>query len=438
MTNTLLLAETVEKDLAVWRLCRLLMNIALIMHELLVEGGGERQCVSLARALAIRGHQVTLYTSAYDRSHCFPDICKGLTVIDVGRGALSWLRKPLFVRGHLDMKRLVAAVDRRHEIWNPHHWPAQWGAVWLKRKLGGAVVWMCNDVPNLYEKAHQRQSIGLIAAAVYWLYYVYDRAQNRKVDLTLFLSNWAEKEFKAIYAGRTCVVRSGADPDRFARGGDRQKIRDRFGYKAGEFVLLWLGIFMPHRRLQDAIQAVSRLKSQGFPVRLLLAGSDRSFPEYFASLKALAAQLGVTHEVSFAGKVSDEEIRDFYCACDAFLFPNEQQTWGLAVLEAMACGCPVLVSQGAAVHEVLADQQNAVLFPPRNPEALAAKIQWLATHPALRAEIAQEGMELVRRKYNWEQFAEQIAQVCNEVAGREVSSPPVTAPTGPISHIPDE
>jgi len=393
------------------------MNIALIMHELLVEGGGERQCVSLARALALQGHQITLYTSAYDRANCFPEICKDLRIVDVGRGCFPGRRMPRFLRGYLDMKRLASAVNTRHEIWNPHHWPAQWGAVWLKSKLGGKVVWMCNDVPNLREKAQQRRSIGLLAAAVHWLYYVYDRAQNRKVDLTLFLSNWAEGEFKAIYAGPTRVVRSGADPGRFVRGGDRRKIRDRFGYASDDFVLLWLGIFMPHRRLQDAIEAVSRLKSRGFPVRLLLAGSGLTFPEYFNSLKDQVTQLGLAHEVTFAGKVADEEIQDFYCACDAFLFPNENQTWGLAVLEAMACGCPVLVSQGAAVHEVLTDGEDAFLFPARNPEALAARIQSVATQPELRAKVAQHGMELVRTKYNWEQFARQIEQVCVELAG---------------------
>jgi glycosyltransferase involved in cell wall biosynthesis len=391
------------------------MNIALIMHELLVEGGGERQCVSLARALALRGHQITLYTSAYDRSNCFPEICRDLTIIDVGRGRLARLRRPIFLRGFLDMKHMASVVKIRHEIWNPHHWPAQWGAVWLKRKLCGPVVWMCNDVPNFHEKARQRPSIGWIAATVHWLYYVYDRARNRKVDLILFLSNWAEREFKAIYAGPTRVVRSGADPLRFARGGDRQKIRKRFGYAKNDFVLLWLGIFMPHRRLEDAIEAVSRLKSQGFAVKLLLAGSDRSFPEYFNSLKALAAQLGVSHDVTFAGKVADDEMQDFYCASDVFLFPNENQTWGLAVLEAMSCGTPVLVSQGAAVHEVLTDGENALLFPPRNPDALAARIHDLATQPALRARIAQQGMELVRTKFNWEQFARQIEQVCKEL-----------------------
>jgi glycosyltransferase involved in cell wall biosynthesis len=396
------------------------MKIALLMHELLVEGGGERQCVSLARALARQGHEVAVYTCAYDPVHCFPEICRDIKVIDLGRGLWPRLRNPAFLRGYFDMRHLVRAVTQKHEIWNPHHWPAQWAAAWLKQKLGGHVLWMCNDVPNLYEKSCQRKSVGMVRAAVHRLYYFYDRAQNRKIDLTMFLSRWAESEFKKIYSAETCVVRSGADPVRFSPGGDRQKIRNRFGYKPDEFVLLWLGIFMPHRRLQDAIEAVSLLVARGAKARLLLAGSERSFPEYFKSLQQLAAKLGVQDQVTFAGKVEDDEVRDFYCACDAFLFPNENQTWGLAVLEAMACGAPVLVSQGAAVHEVLTDNEDAMLFPARNPNALAERIDYLMNHPQERSRIAQAGLTLVRTKYNWEEFARQVSALCTKLAEKEI------------------
>ncbi|HEV2990301.1 MAG TPA: glycosyltransferase family 4 protein [Candidatus Angelobacter sp.] len=392
------------------------MNIALLMHELLVEGGGERQCLSLARALQQQGHQVTVYTSAFDASNCFPEICRELKIIEVGRGHFHRLRKPAFVRGYLDMAHIARTLATGHEIWNPHHWPAQWGAVRLKHKLGGKVVWMCNDVPNFHQQAHQRETLGLFRSALAWLYYVYDRAQNRKTDLTLFLSNWAEGEFRAIYPGETRVIRSGADPGRFAPGGDRLKIRQRFGFDSNDFVLLWLGIFMPHRRLQDAIEAMGLLRSSREKIKLLLAGSDRSFPDYCASLKALVQKLGLQEQVTFAGKVEDTEIRDFYCACDAFLFPNENQTWGLAVLEAMACGCPVLVSSGAAVHEVLTDNEGAILFPARSPKVLAEKIDQLATQPELRQRIAEAGMRLVRETYNWERFATQVANVCQEVS----------------------
>ena len=256
------------------------MDIAIIIHELVAEGGGERQCVCLARALVQRGHRVTVYTCEYLPKRCFPEICRSLTIEEVGRGAFPRLRRPLFIRGYLDMVHLAKSVNRGHEIWNPHHWPGQWAAVWLKRRFGGAVVWMCNDVPDLSPKSRQFGSLrDAVFAPLYRVYYAYDREQNCEVDVTLLLSHWAEQEFKKVYPFSTQVVRSGAYPESFALRGDRGKVRSRFGYDEDEFVLLWLGILMPHRRLEDAIVAVSQTAATGTKVRLLLAGSDRVHPD---------------------------------------------------------------------------------------------------------------------------------------------------------------
>ena len=85
----------------------------------------------------------------------------------------------------------------------------------------------------------------------------------------------------------------------------------------------------------------------------------------------------------------------------------------------MACGRPVLVSRGAAVHEILTDHENALLFPARDPAALAQRIEWLAANPRLRQEIAQRGMTLARTTYNWSRFADQIVGACQEVLREE-------------------
>lgn len=396
------------------------MDIALIIHELLVEGGGERQVVCLAQALVQRAHRVTLYTSAYDRANCFPELCKNLEIVDVGRGSLHWMKRPFFIRGYLDMMRLARSIHQGHEIWNPHHWPAQWAALRLRSKLGGKIVWMCNDVPDFYQKASSPGSMRqMFLAPLYWLYFICDRRQNSQIDRTVLLSNWAMREYKAIYSGRTCIAQSGADPSRFAPGGNREAIRARYGYSQEDFVLLWLGIFMPHRRLEDAIQAVARASAQGVNVKLHLAGSDRSYPKYVRALKQLVAARGLQDRVRFTGKVADEEIRDFYAACDAFLFPNDKQTWGLVVLEAMACGCLCIVSRGAGVHEVLSDGENAILFTPRDAKELAEKIALAAESPGLRGQIAVAGMNLAREVYTYDRYAEQVENICAEITCKD-------------------
>ena len=399
------------------------MRIALVIHELLVEGGGERLCVCLAQALVRRGHEVVVYASDYDHASCFPEICSGLKIRNVGRGAWPSLRKLPFIRAYLDMSHLASVVKENHEIWNPHHWPAQWGALWLRRKLGGRVLWMANDVPDFALKAfHPSSHRDMLLAPLRWLYFLYDRRQNRKVDTTVVLSNYAEKQYHSHYSGATRIIQSGMDPERFAPGGDRAKIRNRFAFADDEFVLLWLGIFMPHRRLQDAIQAIACLASRGAKVKLLLAGSDRSFPEYVRSLKALAKQVDVQDRVVFAAKVDEAEIRSFYSADDAFLFPNENQTWGLAVLEAMSCGSLALVSRGAAVHEAFTDGEDAVLFASRNPEDLADKVELLLQQPELRTQIAARGMAMVRQKFSWDRYAENVEKACQDVLQRNRST----------------
>ena len=396
------------------------MRIALIIHQLQIEGGGERQIICLAHALKERGHEVIIYTSAYDQANCYPQLCHALTIHDVGRGLWPSLRHPFFLRSFLDMLHLARGVDGRYEIWNPHHWPAQWAAGWLKKKSGGKVVWMANDVPDFALKVfHPGSMRDALLIPLRLCYFFFDRIQNRRVDLAVLLSNWATHQFKLHYPLKTTIVPSGMDPTRFTPGGDRRKIRDRFGCTDGEFLLLWLGIFMPHRRLENAIRAVHELASRGVRVRLLLAGSDRSFPQYVNELKELTKNLGVSEQVNFAGKISDEEIRDFYASCDGFVFPNEGQTWGLVVLEAMACGCLVFVSRGAAVHEALADGETAILFSAGNPRSLAQKIEMAIGSPQLREQIAARGMQMVRDKFSWEHYAERVECVFQDVLTQE-------------------
>jgi glycosyltransferase involved in cell wall biosynthesis len=81
----------------------------------------------------------------------------------------------------------------------------------------------------------------------------------------------------------------------------------------------------------------------------------------------------------------------------------------------MACDRPVLVSRGAAVHEVLTDGKDAILFPPREPAALAGKIALLMSRPDLRTQIARQGMELVRQQFNYDRFAGDVARLCEQL-----------------------
>jgi glycosyltransferase involved in cell wall biosynthesis len=404
MDNVCVEIERISRELG--------MKVAVLIHELETQGGGERQCVALAQCLQSTGHDVTLYTSAYDPK-CYEQICSGLRIQVTGRGWFPNFRRSAYLRRLLDMHRMAAVIDEPHDIWNPHHWPPHWASVWLKGKLGGNVVWMCNDVPDLKQKYDaariNRSVVSRLQSAIYRAMWLYDARQIKRVDRTLVLSEWTERELLKVYQTPVSVVRSGMDSSlRVPR--DSEKIRQRFGIQHSDFVVLWLGIFMPHRRLEDAINALACLRKRGVSARLLLAGSSSVFPEYGERLRTLARQLEVEEQVIFAGPVHEAEIADFYAAADVFVFPNVDQTWGLVVIEAMAAGLPVVVSTGSGVHEVLEDEKTALKVPPREPLAIAEKLELLARNPAFRNSLADSGRQYVLSRFSWERYTQDMVE----------------------------
>lgn len=389
------------------------VKIALLIHELQVQGGGERQCVALARALQSAGHDVTLYTSVY-KPACYAQTCSELKIRVTGRGWLPRMEKSAYLRRFLDMRRMLAAIDEAHDIWNPHHWPCHWAAVWLKGKLGGQVVWMCNDVPDFKQKySGARVNHSLVEqfkALLYKWMWKYDARQIRGIDRTVVLSDWTKAELSEVYQTPISVVRSGMDSG-LRIPGESEKIRQRFGLGSTDFVVLWFGIFMPHRRLEDGIVAIARLRERGVSARLLLAGATSASPEYAAQLRSVAAELKVQDMVVFAGPVAEIEVNDYYAAADVFLFPNVNQTWGLVVIEAMAAGKPVVVSTGSGVHEVLEDHKTALKVPPYDPDAIAERLELLYRNPRLRAALADSGKNYSRERFSWERYAQEMMDV---------------------------
>ena len=392
------------------------MKIALLIHELVAEGGTERQCVSLARGLAEQGHEVALYTCAYDRERCYREIGEVLDVRVTGRGWFPRLRKPEFLRRYLDMRKLASNIREGYDVWNPHHWPPHWAALEARRRFGGAVVWMCNDVPDMYEKAQKNGGPPRTALRRYWhrLLYRYDRSKVRKLDLVAMLDQKGRNRFSATYALPAEVVRSGVDWQKFDTRSQGDEIRLRYGFAADAFLILCLGILLPHRRLEDAIAAVARLRGRNLNTKLLIAGSPASSRGYFADLQKLVRDLQLEAAVVFAGGFPENELKQFYDACDVFLFANDEQTWGLAVVEAMACGKPVIVSTGAGVHEVLEDGKTALLVPPRSPETIATRIELLMRDPALRHRLAETGRTFVREHFSWSRYAQDMAALFNK------------------------
>jgi len=160
------------------------------------------------------------------------------------------------------------------------------------------------------------------------------------------------------------VIYNGVDVNAFAPSTQRSKAKQELGLDPSEPVVLNVARFAPVKGQRYLIEAVARMSVR--PRCVLLGwGDDKE------NLRALATSLGVAERVIFAGPTRD--VIRYLHAADVFVFPSLREGLGNALLEAMACGLPVVASDVAVLHEV-AGEEEAVFVPPADSAALAAAL----------------------------------------------------------------
>jgi glycosyltransferase involved in cell wall biosynthesis len=418
------------------------MKIAMIHTPILGRGGGERQLLRLAIELQGRGHEVEIFTSAVNEENSYPDMLKNLTVNVIPHPLgkkmprwltpleTAWLQKasqeenqtretsPLrdWIRSNMgrqfytipyelpSMINIGRKIPKGFEVINNHNYPSEWAAFYAKKRLKVPIVWMCNEPPFWFFVPELRRGLRKIN----WpIYNILDKVSVDYIDEILVLSNIASGYVGKAYKRTSKVVRSGVDTEFFHKASGIN-IREKYGLTE-DFVLLQVGNIELNKRQIDAVKALQILSKRYEKIKLVFNGGGRR-----EEIAKLCEQLGVRDKVLFLRSGTDEELAEFYAACDAFLFPA-QITWGLAVVEAMAAGKPVIVSRKCGVSEIIEDNVNGILVDQANPEKLAEQVENLINNKSLREKLGANAYEYVKTHLSWEKFAAKIENVFEQV-----------------------
>jgi glycosyltransferase involved in cell wall biosynthesis len=213
-------------------------------------------------------------------------------------------------------------------------------------------------------------------------------------------------------AEKARVVPHGVDPA-FHRMKDREEVRRRLQtYGLREPYVLCLGKLQARKNTLRVLEAFHVLKKEtGLPHKLAMVGrkmwtSSEVYP--------LIERLGLTSQVVLTGHVVDSDLALLYNGADALAFPSLFEGFGLPVLEAMACGCPVVTSNTTSLPEVAGSA--ALLVDPYRAEAIAEGLACVLTDAAVHQDLAAKGLERARQ-FTWEKTAQQVLEAYGEVAG---------------------
>lgn len=213
--------------------------------------------------------------------------------------------------------------------------------------------------------------------------------------------------------GQVVEVANGVDASRFVPGFDATRIRNRYGWSSDDQVVLFVGgLDTPHyfKGVEYLIRAVSKVADPR--VRLLVVGEGDLRPRY----EALAADLGLGTRAAFAGKVSDDELPLHYAACDVAVLPSvtRGEAFGIVLIEAMACGKPVIASNLPGVRSVVDHEVNGLLVPPGDSDELMAAISTLIGAPEARLRMGENGRRKVEARYDWPPIIRHLESVYAE------------------------
>jgi glycosyltransferase involved in cell wall biosynthesis len=208
------------------------------------------------------------------------------------------------------------------------------------------------------------------------------------------------------------LVYEAIDHDLF-KPGDAGAARARVAsYGITKPFVLFVSSLWPYKNCEGLLRAWALARRDLGDRQLAIVGSDR-YEKYVASLRSLAAGLGISSDVVFVGGVPLEDTVPFYQAADVLVYPSFNETFGLPILEAMACGCPVATSQTTSMPEIAGGA--AILFDPSDPAAIAQAITD-AIGPG-RDHLRELGFKRAG-EFTWAAAAASTLDVYREVAER--------------------
>jgi glycosyltransferase involved in cell wall biosynthesis len=360
-----------------------------------VVGGAESYAMELARGLAARGHELLVATDVprgYEPSDLPPVEDIGFEVRRLS-GYLALLEDPSKIRweqmAYALMDELADCAERlRPDVVVTNS---------LDTALLGKTIALALDVP--WAAAFHEHSPEDEALARGRLRLVYDVLRP---ELVLAGSRFYEARARC-WGPQTAVelIYHGVDADRFHPGVDGHPARARYGFGAGELVIVCAGRLKPRKGIGDLLHAFRHVRECEPRARLLIAGSVSSASlRYAHDLERDIDRFGLRDVVTIDRGVTYDRMPEILAASDLVAQPSWEEGLGLSVLEAMSAGRATVTTDVAGIREIVAGADVALVVPPGEPPRLAQALLALLAAPAERARLGARARAHVERSFS--------------------------------------
>jgi 2-deoxystreptamine N-acetyl-D-glucosaminyltransferase/2-deoxystreptamine glucosyltransferase len=368
------------------------MRIAEVCVRFGAPGGAEAHVAAVSRELAARGHEVVVLTSdlvseaPWKRGGPFETPPKGVEVVRLRMRPRAWMR-PIRMEGLADALRATRADVFHAHSHRYHHLRT---TALVARRLGKPWCITPHFHPLEADAPASKRALAW-AADRFDARVVYHRAAR------VFTVTDLERRFLEGLArpGSMVTIPNGIDASAWASGRDPRPFREATGVE-GDYVL-YAGRLAPNKGLHTLLDAWAHVAPARGAVTLVLAGADGGEA---ARLRRQTAELGLGDRVRLVGHLDEPTYHAAVAGCRAFVLPSAWEAFGIVLLEAMACGKPVVATAVGGVPEVVRDGTDGLLVPSGDPSALAEALDRVLGEPALAEALGAAG-RIRAQAFDW-------------------------------------
>ncbi|MDA1278931.1 MAG: glycosyltransferase [Chloroflexi bacterium] len=344
-------------------------------------GGMNIYILEMARRLAARGIQIDVFTRHHDPlDPQVVTLAPGARLIHLPAGVPSLDKADvhdLLPQFTSQMRRYCVSNRLRYDLVSSHYWLSGLVGMRLASEWGVPHTTSFHTMAELKRRGRPEES-------------EVEQRDQSEMEIACSAESivvWTESEKQAVVdycgidPGKVSVVPPGVDLTRF-RPISQQQSRDYLGY-GPEKNVLFVGRLEPLKGLDNLLRAFASLKNSN-SIRLNVVGGDENSSEK-ARLMTLATRMKLNQSIRFIGPVSQEELPMHYNAADVCVLPSYYESFGLAALEASACGRPVVASAVGGLPTIVLDGVTGYLVPPQRADTMAERLCVLLDDHVLRS-----------------------------------------------------
>jgi D-inositol-3-phosphate glycosyltransferase len=388
-----------------------------------VDSGGQNVYVGeLARHLAQLGYEVDIFTR-WDDSR-LPQIvtfAAGARVVHVKAGPIAPVRKEDLLPYMSEFTKNVLAFSRKqgnpYRLFHANFWMSALVAADIKKLTGIPFVVTFHALGKV-RLAHQGESDQFPAERI--------RIEKRIIDeADQIIAECSQDRDDLIHqygANPQCItiIPCGVSTQEFYPV-DKLVARMILNLDPEERIILQLGRMVPRKGVDNVIEALDILgRKHKTPAKLVIVGGESEDPDpaktpEIGRLSQLADQLGIQDRVMFAGSKGREALKYYYSAADVFVSTPWYEPFGITLLEAMACGTPVIGSNVGGIKYSVIDGKTGFLVTPKKPDELAKRLHSLFSNQTLANHFQQNASRRVNAEFTWSKVAHSVSNLYERI-----------------------